>query len=163
MIDVLLATYQGGAYLPAQLDSLLAQAHGDFHVLVRDDGSTDETRAVLERYAAQHPNRITVLPADGQRLGAAGSFARLLGESRGRYVMFCDQDDVWLPDKIALTLATMRELGRAHGEAAPLLVSTDLEVVDEQLGVIDESFWHFQRIHPERLNRLSRVLVQNFA
>lgn len=162
-VDVLLATFQGAPFLSAQLDSLLAQTFQGFRILVRDDGSSDGTRQMLRDWAAAHPGRMTILPDDGQRLRASGSFACLLGESRAPYVMFCDQDDVWLPDKIAVTLAAMRELERAHGRHTPALVNTDLKVVDSELRVTSESLWRYQRIHPERLRRLSRVLIQNFA
>lgn len=162
-LDILLATFDGAAFLPAQLDSLLAQTWREFRVLARDDGSSDDTRSILGRYAAAPANCLTVLPPDGERLGAAGSFARLLDEARGEHVMFCDQDDVWLPDKVEVTLAAMRDLEQRYGPSTPCLVCTDLQVVDDRLRVIDPSFWHFQRIHPERLDRLSRVLVQNFA
>jgi glycosyltransferase involved in cell wall biosynthesis len=162
-IDILLSTYNGAAFLPEQLDSLRAQSCQDFRILARDDGSQDGTRDILVRYAAEHAGRLELRPDDGRRLGAAASFAGLLDRSTAPYTMFCDQDDVWLPDKVGSTLGAMRELERAHGATTPLLVCTDLRVVDAGLGVIDESFWHFQRIHPERLTRLSRVLMQNFA
>lgn len=162
-VDILLATYQGEAFLAEQLDSLFAQTDADWRLVARDDGSTDGTRRLLERAAATHPGRVVVLPADGRRLGASGSFGFLLEQSEAPYVMFCDQDDVWLPGKVATTLAAMRSLEATHGPGTPLLVNTDLKVVDERLGVIDESLWHYQRIHPGRLDRLSRVLMQNFA
>ncbi len=163
ILDILLATYQGAAFLREQLDSLAAQTYQDFRIVVRDDGSTDETVAILDQFSIAHPGRIVVLPLSGDRLGASGSFAHLLAESRARYVMFCDQDDIWLPDKIELTLGAMEALESVHGQQMPLLACTDLKVVNHQLGLIDQSLWHFQRIHPERLRRLSRVLVQNFA
>jgi glycosyltransferase involved in cell wall biosynthesis len=162
-VEILLATYQGAPFLSEQLDSLLSQTCQDFRIIVRDDGSADDTRKIVEAYVTRHPGRIMLLPADGQRLGASGSFAQLLGSSRAPFVMFCDQDDVWTPDKVEITLAAMRDLERSHGADTPLLVSTDLKVVDERLNVIAESFWAYQRLHPERLKRLSRVLVQNFA
>ena len=162
-IDILLSTYNGAAYLAEQLNSLLAQTCQDWRVLARDDGSTDGTQGILEGYAATHPDRFEVVPSDGRRLGAAGSFAGLLGRATAPYVMFCDQDDVWLPEKVEVTLGAMRELERTQGAHAPLLTYTDLKVVDGRLGLIDGSFWHFQRIHPERLTRLPRVLLQNFA
>jgi glycosyltransferase involved in cell wall biosynthesis len=163
LIDILLATFQGGAFLSEQLDSLFAQTCQDFRIVVRDDGSTDDTMAILQKYAAHRPGRIEVLPPDGQRLGASGSFARLLGVSQAPYRMFCDQDDVWMSDKVAVSLTAMHDLERDKGSHTPLLVSTDLKVVNEELQVISDSFWGYQRIHPERLKRLSRVLVQNFA
>jgi glycosyltransferase involved in cell wall biosynthesis len=162
-IDILLATYNGAAYLPEQLDSLFAQTCQDFRIVARDDGSTDATVDILTRYAGLQPGRILIIANDGRRLGASGSFGALLDLAEARYVMFCDQDDVWLPDKVALTLAAMRELESAHGREAALLVNTDLKVVDERLAVLAPSFWRFSRIHPHRLTRLPRVLMQNFA
>ncbi|MBN2576669.1 MAG: glycosyltransferase family 2 protein [Deltaproteobacteria bacterium] len=162
-IDILLSTYNGAAYLPEQLDSLFAQTCQDWRLVVRDDGSSDGTPDILARYGALHPERVAVLARDGKNLGASGSFGVLLARSEAPYVMFCDQDDVWLPDKVEDTLASLRGLERRHGEQTPLLVSTDLKVVDERLAVLDESFWRFQRIHPQRLTKLGRVLMQNFA
>jgi glycosyltransferase involved in cell wall biosynthesis len=163
LVEILLATYQGASFLSEQLDSLFAQTRQDFRIVVRDDGSTDDTRKLVEQHVVRHPGRIVLLAADGERLGASGSFARLLTLSQAPYVMFCDQDDVWTPDKVAVSLAAMHDLERSQGKDTPLLVSTDLKVVDERLNLIAESFWAYQRIHPERLKRLSRVLVQNFA
>ena len=162
-IDILLATYDGAAYLPEQLDSLFGQTCQDFRLLVRDDGSTDGTLDILARTSAQHEGRIVIVPNEGRRLKASGSFAALLERSEARYVMFCDQDDVWLPDKVASTLAAMNDLELRHGAETPLLVNTDLKVVDERLAVLAESFWDFSRIHPERITRLPRALMQNFA
>ncbi len=162
-IDILLSTYNGADYLPEQLDSLFGQTCQDWRLLVRDDGSTDGTRDILERCVAMGPGRVTILPPDGERLGASMSFGRLLDQSISAYVMFCDQDDVWLPDKVEVALVAMRNLERVHGKGTPLLVSTDLKVVDERMGLVDESFWRVSRIHPERLTKLSRVLMQNFA
>jgi glycosyltransferase involved in cell wall biosynthesis len=163
LIDIVLATYNGAAYLPAQLDSLFAQTCQDFRLLVRDDGSSDGTPGVLADYATRYPGRMVMVPNDGGRLKAAGSFATLLERAEAPYVMCCDQDDVWVPDKVALTLAAMHDLEQRHGTAAPLLVDTDLMVVDERLAVLAESFWRFSRIHPERITRLSRLLMQNFV
>lgn len=163
LIDILLPTYNGAAYLPEQLDSLFAQTCQEFRLLVRDDGSTDGSVEILASYAAQHVERMVIVPHDGRRLGASGNFGALLEHIEARYVMFCDQDDVWLSDKVALTLAAMRDLEQRHGEHLPLMVHTDLKVADERLALRAESFWRFSRIHPERLDRLPRVLMQNFA
>jgi glycosyltransferase involved in cell wall biosynthesis len=162
-IDILLATYNGAAFLPEQLDSLFIQTCQNWRILARDDGSTDGTREILARYSASHPGRFFVLPPDEQRLGASASFGALLAQSDAPYVMFCDQDDIWLPDKVALTMAKMRELEGKNGEKTPLLVNTDLKIVDRKLAVLNDSMWRFQRIYPQRLTKLSRVLMQNFA
>jgi glycosyltransferase involved in cell wall biosynthesis len=160
-LQILLATYEGARYLEEQLESLLSQTFTSWKLVARDDGSTDDTPSILQRYATRHPDRIRLLPFDGRRLGAMGNFGALLESSGGSHVMFCDQDDVWLPDKIEVTRAAMAELQSRHGTEAPLLVHTDVRVVDETLRPISESMWRFQHLEPSRL--LPRALLQNFV
>jgi hypothetical protein len=75
--------------------------------------------------------------------------------------MFCDQDDVWLPDKIATTLQPLRDVERKIGADRPVLVHTDLMVVDESLRTLGTSFWKYQHLDPHRGSRFNRLLVQN--
>lgn len=161
-IDILLTVYNGAEFLPEQLRSLRAQTHRDWRLWVRDDGSTDAS-AELVLAAAAEDARIRPVHAGGGRMGALGGFSWLLehaGDGAARYTMFCDQDDVWLPRKIEVTLAAMLRAEAEHGAAVPLLVHTDLQVVDRRLEVIDPSFWHYQGIDPQ-LNGPKRILVQN--
>jgi glycosyltransferase involved in cell wall biosynthesis len=161
-IAILLATYNGAPYLAQQLDSLLVQTNRDWHLLVRDDLSTDETFDILRRYQEQHPTKITIVPNEGEVLGASGNFGALLTLADAPFTMFCDQDDVWLPDKIELTLAAMQRLEALHGKAMPLLVHTDLRVVDSNLLEIAPSLWRYQKTDPSAIT-LNRLLVQNVA
>ncbi|HEX8670505.1 MAG TPA: glycosyltransferase family 2 protein [Longimicrobium sp.] len=161
-IDILLAVYNGAEYLPEQLRSLQAQTHGEWRLWVRDDGSTDGSQEVVLAAAAGDA-RIRPVHGGSGRLGALGGFSWLLehaGDGQAPYTMFCDQDDVWLPRKIELTLAAMRRAEAELGPGVPVLVHTDLQVVDRGLGVIDPSFWHYQGIEPD-LDGVNRILVQN--
>lgn len=160
-VDIIATLFDGAAYLGALLASLNAQTHTDWRLWLRDDGSTDAT-AELARQAAARDRRIELLDAGGVRLGAAAGFGWLLERvpASARYVMCADQDDVWLPHKIARTLAAMRG-AEAAGEG-PVLVHTDLVVVDEHLDVIDPSFWHYAGVVPEPAT-LRRLIVQNVA
>ena len=162
-VTILLATYNGARHLPAQLDSLLSQTFTGWRLLVRDDGSTDATPAILADYSARFPDRITVLPDDGHRLGPSANFAALMAAADADYLMFCDQDDVWLPEKIGRTMAAMRDLEARHGRDLPLLVHTDLTVTDGQLATVAPSLWRYQHTDPALSGRLNRVLVQNYA
>ena len=148
-IAILLATYNGAKYIREQLDSLFQQSCGDFHLYIRDDGSKDDTLKIVEEYRQKFSDRITVLEDSQKHKGAAKSFMTLLQEVDSDYYMFCDQDDIWLPTKIEKTLARMKEIegtaGNSAGTAnavgnAPVLVATDLKVVDEQLSPIKNSF-----------------------
>jgi glycosyltransferase involved in cell wall biosynthesis len=163
VIDILLATFNGGSYLPEQLDSVLAQTCRGWRLLARDDGSSDGTCKILENYRSRYPEAIMIIPSEGQNLGACGNFSLLLGQAEAPYIMFCDQDDVWLSDKIEITLAAMQDLERQHGAETPQLVHTDLAVVDKVLNRLDDSLWRFQCTGQQRLTKLNRLLMQNFA
>lgn len=160
-IDILLATYNGERFLAEQLDSILAQSYTGWRVVARDDGSTDGTRRILERYVAAHPRRIMLVEDGDRELGACRNFERLMEQARADYVMFCDQDDVWLPDKIDRLLSAMGELEKSTGGDLPLLVHSDLAVVDENLRSLHPSFWRYQSVDPKFGQSLNRLLKQN--
>ena len=139
-IAVLLATYNGAKFLTAQLESLFSQTCSDFCVYIRDDGSSDDTLNIVEGYRQKYPDQVVVVEDGEKHIGAAKSFMRLLQSVESGYYMFCDQDDVWFETKIEKTLARMREVEMRAGEGTPVVVSTDLRVVDESLKVLRESF-----------------------
>lgn len=157
-IDILLATYNGERYIAEQLDSLMRQTWPDFRVLARDDGSTDSTRDILKQYAAAYPNRI-VLCEDHDNRGVIANFAELMRRSQAPYLMLCDQDDVWLPGKVHTTFAALKRLERKHGGDTPLLVHTDLQVVNEALETIAPSF--LKQAHLHTGHTLGQLLLKN--
>lgn len=163
ILTILLATCNGARHLAEQLDSLLAQTVAGWRLLVRDDGSGDATPAILADYQARFPDRITILPDDGRRLGACANFAALMAAADADYLMFCDQDDVWLPEKIERTMAAMRAMEQSCGTGLPLLVHTDLSVTNGWMQVVRPSLWRFQHTDPSLSSHLNRVLVQNYA
>lgn len=129
-VDVLMATYNGANYLVEQIDSVLAQKGVDLRLILRDDGSSDDTLNVISEYTRRHPGKVILLEDNGDRLGASGNFFRLLQQpSDADFVAFCDQDDVWQDDKLAIAIASLRD----EGEAAALYCSA-VEYVDEALG-----------------------------
>ena len=143
-IAVLLATYNGARFLKEQLESLFRQSCDDFLLYVRDDGSTDDTLTIVEEFRQKFPGRIVVVDGDEKHVGAAKSFMRLLQYVESDYYMFCDQDDFWHATKIEKTIAHMRDVeSRACCDkvcTTPVVVSTDLRVVDESRNVLRESF-----------------------
>jgi len=159
MVDILLATYNGSMFLREQIDSLFKQTYKNIRICIRDDGSTDDTLSIIEEYQERFPNFIEIVPG-GNHDGIAFNFSVLLSYSTTPYVMFCDQDDVWLPDKVMVTLNKVQELERVYGSNIPILVHTDLKVVDEGLSTLGDSFWDYQKLNP-RKNTLNRLLVQN--
>lgn len=112
----MLSTFEGERFLAPLLDSLLAQ---DVEVLVRDDGSTDGTLELLRSHGLDAER--------GEHVGFVRSFGSLLARADADYVAFCDQDDVWLPDKVS------RAVARLEGVSGPALYCGRLSVVDEHL------------------------------
>jgi len=163
MIDILLATYNGEAFLKKQIDSLLAQEFEDWRLLVRDDGSSDRTAVILQTYQKSMGERLTILPACRVNLGPRDSFSSLLQHADADYIMLCDQDDVWLPGKIEATLEKMHALEAQYGKDRPLLVHSDFKVVDENLHLLADSGWRYQKTDPRHGAFLNRLLVQNVA
>jgi glycosyltransferase involved in cell wall biosynthesis len=155
-ISILLSFYNGSKYLKEQLDSLCSQIYKDIEIITRDDGSSDNTIEILKSYDVK-------LLETKENLGAKRSFGELLdyavANSDSGYFMFCDQDDVWHDKKIEKTLAKMKEMEKEFGDI-PLLVHTDLEVVDEKLNTINSSFMEFQKINSMK-NKFHNLLIQN--
>ncbi len=157
-IDVLLATYNGARFVAEQIDSILAQRHPHLRLLIRDDGSTDQTPAILAQYAAERPETITIVDGSGN-LGPSGNFSALLQQATAPYVMLSDQDNVWLPGRINGLLTRMQRLEAELGPERPILVHSDLIVTDETLRPLCPSFWTYQHLDPWRGSTLNRLFV----
>ena len=146
-VQILMAVYNGRDYLREQLDSLLGQTFEDWQLLVSDDASTDDSLGVITEYCKRDPRIKLVL--DGQHYGNAKQhFMALLRLADCPYVMTCDQDDVWDADKIELTLAAMKN--EECKMERPLLVCTDLRVVDKDLNVLSPSFLTYSGMDASR-------------
>lgn len=111
-VAILMGTHNGAAHLEAQLQSFALQTHTDWSLWVSDDGSTDNTRAILDDFRDANPaHRITVVPGPCQ--GAAQNYLSLLHRTQvpAGLIALSDQDDVWLPHKLARAVSTV-----GHGE-----------------------------------------------
>lgn len=162
-VSVILATYNGALYLRQQLESLACQTFLPTELVVGDDGSWDETCSIIERFIAVTPFAVRVLSPLAQPLGPCLNFARLMQVARGDYIFFCDQDDVWLPDKICVTLEEMQRLEAKYGLNVPCLVHTDLKVISADGSETASSYWKYQHFKPQLSNKLQVILSQNLV
>ena len=130
-ITILLSTYNGVKYLEAQLDSLYNQVNiNDIDILVRDDGSSDGTQEILNRYQKEHKNFSWY---QGENLKSTKSFWDLLTRASGSdFYAFCDQDDVWDSDKVKIALDAIKD----EDQSNPLMYMSDVRVVDQDLNLI---------------------------
>lgn len=141
MISVCVATYNGARYVLAQLQSVLPQLAADDEVIVADDGSTDATREVVKGIGDPR-----ILLLESSRVGVVRNFEHALRHARGDVIFLCDQDDIWLPDKVQRVLRALHETN---------LVVTDCRVVDDALNELHPSFF--------RLNGSGVGLFRNLA
>ena len=126
-IGIILATYNGEKYLREQLDSILSNTFKDYEIHICDDGSTDGTIAIAKEYAEKYP-QIT-LWQNKQNQGYTRNFLKAVQRETFPYFMFCDQDDIWKPDKIEVTYRAMK--AAEEKENGPILVFTDAESYDD--------------------------------
>ncbi len=162
-IDIICSVLNGEHFLPDFFESLKGQTYGNWRLWLRDDGSGDRTVALFESAAAADA-RIQVLHVGGPRVGPAQSFGWVLERvpSDSAYIMTADADDVWLPHKIEHTLRAMLEAATTYGAAMPILVHTDLTVVESDLRQRHPSFWKYTDLSPEPAT-LRRVALRNPA
>lgn len=140
-ISVVICTYNGKKYIKEQLDSLKRQTVFIDEYIICDDNSLDNTCDIIENYIEKNPELNIKLFRNNKNKGVIKNFEFGLKQASGDYIAFCDQDDVWLPNKIELSLNKIQEMEEKYGKNVPLLVHTDLVVVDENLDIINQSFF----------------------
>ena len=161
LVNILMSVHNGERFLREQLDSLLNQTYLNWHLSVRDDNSADGSVNIVEEYVRRYPEKVSIMADDHGQLGACQSFGMLLSNTGADYIMFCDQDDVWLPEKIERSLSEIRRLEKLN-PGKPAMVFTELSVVDQNLRLRSDSFWRYQRINPTD-NSLNLLIADNVA
>ena len=108
-IDILMATYNGEKYLAEQLDSIINQTYHNWNLLIRDDNSTDRTLEIIQDYQKKD-NRIKLLKDNKGNLGIVKNFEELLKNSESEFIMFSDQDDIWIENKLDMYLKMIEKI-----------------------------------------------------
>ncbi|MBR3055311.1 MAG: glycosyltransferase family 2 protein [Streptococcus sp.] len=142
-VNIVLSTYNGAKFLSEQIDSIQAQTFTDWQLLIRDDDSTDKTLDIIAAYTVKDERIRLINEGNRKNLGVIKSFYKLIKDDVADYYFFCDQDDVWLPEKLAIMLAEATK----HDANESLMVYMDLSVVDENLKVINPSMVSSQSHH----------------
>ncbi len=150
--DVLVCTYNGADYIAEQLESILSQQPAPSRVLVSDDGSTDNTRAIVNQIGQATSIPVTII--DGPGRGVIRNVLTALPQTTADYVFLADQDDIWLDNKAALFAEKM------HSEHSPHLIFSDAWVwhpdTDEK-----HSFWELDQLRPENAKDPRRLAFHN--
>lgn len=161
LIDILLPTYNGERFLRELMDSLLAQKDVATRIIVRDDASSDTTLETVWSYA----RHASIVIHSGSQIGVVGNVDRLLAlseqEGKAHYFALCDQDDVWYPYKLDISMQAMRLLESRHGKEVPLLVCSDARCVDARGHPLHPSFLHRLGLSADWGDDLRKVLVMS--
>lgn len=161
-LSVALCTYNGARYLREQLDSIALQTRQPDEMVVCDDRSSDGSVEIVEAFAADAPFPVR-LCVNEEGLGATKNFERAMGLCEGDYIALSDQDDVWLPNKLEITFNAMCRAEDRSGADVPILVHTDLRVVDLERRLVAPSFYRHQGFKKLHRNLLAELLVENYV
>ena len=154
-VNILMSTYNGQQFLAEQIRSIQEQSYTDWTLFIRDDGSSDNTKEILKDFERQD-SRIHLIDSDkSDNLGVIKSFHKLVNHDRADYYFFSDQDDVWLPNKLELSLKEAQN----YLADFPLMVYMDLKVVNQDLEIMTESMVKSQSHHAN--TELVQELTEN--
>ena len=156
-IAIILCTYNGAQYLSEQLESIIKQTFSNWTLYIRDDGSTDNTIEIIHNYLLLD-NRIIFCEKLEKHIGPQKGFIGMLECVESELYMFCDQDDVWLPTKIQLSVDVYNDI-YVKNPCKPIVVHTDVAVVDENLAVLESSHWLSCRLNPDELKNYNYLAI----
>ena len=128
-VAILMSTYNGAKYLKDQLQSIINQSYSNWHLYIRDDGSSDETVEIIKSYAKKD-SRISIIHDTLGNIGSVRSFFYLLEQVDSNFYMFSDQDDYWKQDKIQKSILLLKQ---HNHKRKPICVYTNLQIVDDNL------------------------------
>ena len=130
-VQVFLSAYNGEKYIQEQVQSILGQKNVEVYLLIRDDGSTDRTRSIIESLRTENPKKIEII--EGENLGYRKSFLRMLSYSKVEmdYFAYADQDDVWQNEKLEKAIQMLLSNPESW------LYASSLKITDENLKILN--------------------------
>lgn len=161
-ISVVLCTRNGARFLGEQLDSIEYQSRRADELIVVDDCSTDSTTGIVEAFARKSSIPVR-LERNSRPLGIIRNFERALEYATGTYVALCDQDDIWMPSKLEISVSAISATERERGSATPILVHSDLRLVGARGELISDSFFQFQGMRREHPQPLGELAIENYV
>ncbi|PSB59236.1 glycosyltransferase family 2 protein [Chamaesiphon polymorphus] len=157
LISIAIATYNGEAFLREQLDSIYSQTYKNIEIIVTDDCSVDSTPQILEEYCQKYGLRYYLNECN---LGFLKNFEQAISLCNGEYIALCDQDDVWIDRKIELELSSLLQVESSVGKNMPVLVFSDLQIVNSEMKTISDLFYNPPNFDPNKTD-YNHLLVQN--
>ncbi len=155
--SVIVSSHNYQHLIAQTLDSLLAQTYRNFEIIVVDDGSTDRSVEVVQRYVHNHPRRVSLFQHPGGANRGLAATLRLGAEkAAGDYIAFCEADDLWTPDH----LETVVRLIRDHG--APVWIANDVEIFGDPWRCLKMELANARRIRSRCRRTINRFSFAEF-
>jgi len=157
-IVILMATYNGGLYLEKQIQSIISQSYTNWQLIIRDDGSVDNSIEVIKKFK-ELDSRVKQIITQSTKHGSCANFSELYSwvktNYKMEYLMFCDQDDIWLSNKIEVSLNILKQTEQINRNA-PCLVYGRLHIMDELGHELKEEI-NYTHYHPQ----FNNIIIQN--
>ena len=159
--SVLIATYNGSEYLEKQILSILDELQ-DSKIYCSDDYSSDDSVKIISSFVKKN-KRVELLNSSLKFGSARANFNYLLCNTHSDYYFLSDQDDVWIHGRAKKLIKKMTEAEEMFGKQVPIVICSDVKVVNKDLEVIADSFWKYCKLFPSKNKNFNRMLIQNFA
>ena len=159
LVTILMATYNGDKFLAEQLESILSQQYKNWELVIRDDDSTDSTQNIISDYVNQD-SRIKQITFGNLHGTACRNFSQLFDwayQHKKQYILFADQDDIWLPDKIEQCVIEILAEEKLNGYNTPLAKYSNFKFIDDRGNLIDK------QLKLPSILRLQVLLNENYA
>jgi len=138
-VTIIMATCDGEKFVTKQIESILRQSYQDYELIIADDNSTDATQSILKYYAKTHKNISFFV--NSERLGVVKNFEKLMTLAEGKYIAFCDQDDIWEKEKLQVE---MDAILKAQVDGSACLVHSDLSMIDDADRLLHPSYFKYR-------------------
>ena len=161
MIAIIMGTYNGEKYIKEQIGSILAQDYKEWKLFIFDDGSRDDTEAIVNEYTKIYPGKIYFFK-NKDNYGPAGNFFNGIKEAAvmlapdAEYFCFSDQDDVWVEDKLSRSLVKIMQIE----DGGPALVFSDVAITDKNLTITADSYFEAEKVDKTKIS-LNYLLMEN--
>lgn len=158
-IEVVMPTYNGAHFVEEQISSIFNQTIRPSRLLVRDDCSTDKTLEILYSLKEIYHSWLCIMPSN-KNIGCSSSIDLLLSRTSAPYIALSDQDDFWLENKLELCFEEIQCVERDYGFDTPILIHTDLKLVDAYLRDLHINYSSRQLLRPS-MNLPSQICITN--
>jgi len=158
-IAIIMATHNGECFIRQQIESIVNQDYEDWFLYFSDDASQDSTLDILQSFCDKYPQKMKIINYTLQFGNARDNFFYLIEHINADLYFFSDQDDFWMPNKISFFLNSYNKLSTLE-QRNPILMYSDLFVVDSNMRTLSNSFFRYQRLNPNK-NKVGNLLVQN--